>query len=78
MNIIDNLKMPAFPFAWEGKEDKDGKTFSAVSHVQSGFTKLELASLMIGAAMAERGNTSRAAALESVGFAQDILEYCNK
>jgi hypothetical protein len=75
----NNLKAPAFPFAWEGKEDKDGKTFSAVTHSQSGFTKLEQAALMIAPALIIKGdrreeNIARA----SVWFAKAVLAECNK
>jgi hypothetical protein len=74
-----NLNLPAFPFAWEGKEDKDGKTVSIVTHAQSGFTKLEQAALMIAPALVIKGDwEDETIAYVSVWFAKAILAECNK
>ena len=72
---MDNLKLPAYPFAWVEKLDKDGKPFAEISTSQFGFTKLELASLMIAQGMCAHGIFS---AEECVLRAKLILHEANK
>jgi hypothetical protein len=83
---MENLKLPAYPFAWEGKKDVDGKTeISIVTHNQSGFTKLEMASLMIARGMVADGWTESVSdgqvehiAKTANRIAKAVLEEANK
>lgn len=77
---MDNFKLPAYPLPLVNNSDGEVKDASDWNGSNTGFTKLELASLMIaqGMAYAKTPNQYGWLAKECVDIAKAVLEEANK